>query len=316
MTSLGYLVEHYQDALRWHLDRNGGKTTAQIANLADCVRSIAKYHVKVPEHVLRAIERVRAKLTEAHTGLTEKNKKRLRQFEMPRNVQKLLWHGKTTLDRTTKSDDGTRQWAHEASLALAIEVLIHAPMRIENLASLRLDKHLQWEKPGFRGRLSISIPESEVKNAQDLHFPLPLPVSNMVRVYLERFRPRLFKDNNEYLFPSRNGKAKRSDTLSKQISRQIWDRTGLKVNPHLIRHFVATMVIKNQPGNYEAARRILGHKDSNTTYNHYESTEGKAAVEHWHDLLSNERGHVGPAETDYLRDTRRLRRAFKPKRRP
>ena len=242
------------------------------------------------------------------SGLTEKNRTRLHQFDNLKNVQKLLWFGKTAFDRAVKTDDGSRQVAHEASVGLAFELLLHAPMRIANLASLHLDRHLRWEKAGWKGRLFIFIPGHEVKNGEPQDFSFPPHVSNMVRIFLERFRPRLFKGENGYLFPSRNGEAKRSDTMSKQIGKRIWDRCGLRVNPHLVRHFVATQVIEAKPGNYEGVRRILAHKDSNTTYQYYEGGETKSAVEHWQDLLTSKRGFVAPASADGLIDTRVMRR--------
>lgn len=311
ITSLSYLVEHYQSALRWHLERNGNETSGQIAGMADCIRSIAKYHVRVPDDVLIKIEKARGRLTQGTTGLTDKNRERLSQFDNPKNVQKLLWFGKMEFDKAVKRDDGNRHVALDASLALAVELLIHAPMRIDNLASLRLDRHLRWEKAGCKGQLSISIPGQDVKNGEPLHFPFPPQVSSMVQTYLERFRPRLYKGQNEYLFPGRDGKSKRSDTLSKQIGKRIWNHSGLRVNPHLLRHFVAKQVVEATPGNYEGARRLLGHKDSNTTYKHYEGMETKPAVEHWHELLTAKRGFVEMAMEDCLIDTRVLRRQSK-----
>jgi integrase len=295
--------------------RTNKKTSSQLAGLADCIRSLAKYHVRVDPETLKRIEQVRSRLTHEATGLTDKNRERLRQFDDQRNVSKLLWAGKTAFTQAVKRDDGTRQIAHEASLALALELLLHAPMRIANLASLRLDRHLHWEKSGCSGVLSIAIPGQEVKNGEPLNFPFPLPVSNMVRQYLEVFRPRLFKGSNEYLFPSRDGKAKRSDTLGKQISKQIWDNCGLRVNPHLIRHFVAKQIVEATPGNYEGARRILAHKDSNTTYKFYEGMEAKPAFEYWQNILMNKRGHTEPTDGGGLRDTRVMRRSAHPKRR-
>ena len=118
ITSLAYLVEHYQPALKWHLERNDNNTSGQIAGLADCIRSIAKFHVKVREDVLKKIEGVRSRLTQETTGLTEKNRDRLRQFDNPKNVQKVYWFGKTAFSQAVKRDDGSRQIAHEASLAL------------------------------------------------------------------------------------------------------------------------------------------------------------------------------------------------------
>ncbi len=307
IASLAYLVEHYEPALRWHLERKDNQTSGQIAGMADCLRSIAKYHVGVPDELLKKIEKVCSRLTQQNAGLTEKNRERLIQFDDSKNVQKLFWFGKTAFDRAVKNDDGNRQVAHEASVALAVELLLHAPMRITNLASLQLDRHLRWEKAGRKGSLSISIAGHEVKNGEPLNFPFPAPVSNMVRTYLEKFRPRLFKGQNNYLFPSRNGKAKRSDTLGKQISKGIWDTRGLRVNPHLIRHIVAKQLVESMPGNYELPRRILGHKNSDTTFMYYEGNETKPAIEYWQNLLTSKRGFVGSAEQDGLSDTRALR---------
>lgn len=313
ITSLGYLVEHYKEALSWHRDRHGGKTSGAIAGLVDCIRSIAKYHVQVSEDDVRQIENVRARLTPENTGLTEKNQTRLQQFDNPRNVQALLWFGKQSFNKAVKSDDGSRQFALDASLALAVELLIHAPMRIENLSHLSLDRHLRWEKANCKGRLSIAIPGEEVKNGDPLHYPFPVDVSNMVREFLERFRARLFKGQNEFLFAGRNGMPKRSDTLSKQISKRLWDHCGLRLSPHQIRHFVAKQVVEATPGNYEGARRILGHRDSNTTYKHYEGMETKPAFEHWQRLITKTRGYSHPSEGPGLSDTRAMRRNGKAK---
>ena len=304
ITALAVIVEHYEAALKWLVNRNGGETSGMIAGIAACLLAIAKYHVKAkPEH-LDALARLTSNLTPELRGLTPKNRNRLQQFDDGRKVRLLLWFGRGEFARIRKADNGKRLSAVQASIALAVEILLHAPMRISNLAGLSLDRHLRWEKAGRQGCLAISIDGSEVKNRVDLHCVLPNDVSEMVRQYLVTFRPRLVTSDNGYLFPGRGDQPKRSDTLSKQIKRALWQHRRLEVNPHLIRHIVAKITVETTPGNYEDAARLLGHRTTNTTYVHYEGSEQKIANAHFHEVLMEQRGFTNPAP----RSGRALRR--------
>ena len=219
ITALAVIVEHYEAALKWLVNRNGGETSGMIAGISACLLAIAKYHVKAkPEH-LDALARLTSNLTPELRGLTPKNRNRLQQFDDGRKVRLLLWFGRGEFARIEKADNGKRLSAVQASIALAVEILLHSPMRISNLAGLSLDRHLRWEKAGRRGCLAISIDGSEVKNRVDLSCVLPNDVSELVRQYLVTFRPRLVTSDNGYLFPGRGDQPKRSDTLSKQIKR-------------------------------------------------------------------------------------------------
>ena len=70
ITALAVIVEHYEAALKWLVNRNGGETSGMIAGIAACLLAIAKYHVKAkPEH-LDALARVTSNLTPEFRGLT------------------------------------------------------------------------------------------------------------------------------------------------------------------------------------------------------------------------------------------------------
>ena len=58
-------------------------------------------------------------------------------------------------------------------MAIAIEILTFAPLRIANLASLRLGVSLRRIAIGREKRWLISIPADEVKNRSDLTYELP-----------------------------------------------------------------------------------------------------------------------------------------------
>jgi integrase len=68
-------------------------------------------------------------------------------------------------------------------IAVAIVILQSAPLRIANLAGLRLDRHLV--RPGGpRSLLQIDIPPHEVKNDQHLFHELPRRPTDLVDRYI------------------------------------------------------------------------------------------------------------------------------------
>ncbi|MEM7024751.1 MAG: hypothetical protein AAF637_19550, partial [Pseudomonadota bacterium] len=103
------------------------------------------------------------------------------------------------------------------------------------------------------------IPACEVKNRQTLHFRITGPFADVVHTYHQQFWPRLAGTGATALFPSRDGRPKRPDTLGKQIPRLVRDRVGIAFNPHLMRHLAAKISHQARPGDYESTRRLLGH---------------------------------------------------------
>ena len=49
--------------------------------------------------------------------------------------------------------------------------------------------------------------------------------------------------------------------------------TGLVMNPHLFRHLGAHLFLERHPGSYEEVRRVLGHKNIDTTIENYAGLE-------------------------------------------
>jgi integrase len=64
-------------------------------------------------------------------------------------------------------------------------------------------------------------------------------------------------------------------------------RVGLTMNPHLMRHTVAKIVVERDPGMYGAVSQLLGHKHMDMTSAHYLGTETRAAGRHVNRLLQH-----------------------------
>jgi integrase len=105
-----------------------------------------------------------------------------------------------------------------------------------------------------------------------LTFPFDINVSNFIHQFVRDFRPILLRGvNKPNLFPGGkgNGRCKLASTLSDQITKRIEKELGLRITAHQFRHAAAAIILKNQPGNYELVRRILGHRTIKTTANFY-----------------------------------------------
>jgi len=167
--------------------------------------------------------------------------------------------------------------AVKAEIALAIQILLVAPMRLANLAALSLEDNIV-RVVGIEPSYHPVIPPEEVKNEQPLEYPLPKVVSEMLGVYLKVFRPRLCRSESSWLFPGELDGHKTRSTLSGQIIDTISKELGIRVTPHQFRHLAAAFILEKDPANYEFVRRVLGHKNLQTTINFYIGLETLDAV--------------------------------------
>ncbi len=74
--------------------------------------------------------------------------------------------------------------------------------------------------------------------------------------------------------------------MSNQIAQLTFEMTGVRVTAHQFRHICALLYLQHHPGDYETARRFLGHKKIETTIRFYAGMEGEAAVALWDDTLA------------------------------
>lgn len=285
ITSLEYIVAHFKDVLRFYINRNDGKTSKYVGEIAYVLRTIGVKWLKLPDEQASELVRLYRKLAPPAEGLTEKNRACVNQFEDPRNIDLLLNFPRQHIEEVCSGDKGGIKEARAVQVNLAVLILLYAPMRISNLAALSLERNLRWSTRDNRPVLHIAIPREDVKNNEALDFELPLEISAMVRLYLDQFRPRLLTGPDEWLFPGRKAGHKDTGTLAKQIKTTVKKATGLTVTPHQFRHVTARLYLDEHPGEYEVVRRVLGHRSMQTTINAYAGAESKAAARRYDDVI-------------------------------
>lgn len=277
ITSLAYLVQpaHVEEILTFFWERGGNQPSSQAAGIAHCLLGIARYRVKLPEADLRKLKRLKQRVTPHQSGLTAKNRATLRLFEDELNKERLLMFPIDMMEQAIRmSNRSPVKAALLAQTALAVEILIMMPLRLNNLTNLHLDRHLEW-----RGnRLFIIIPAESVKNDEPIEFELPAPGVALQRTYLERFRPRL-GNGSAYLFPGTLAERPKNPThLSRQITKTLFKEIGIRMTPHQFRHVAAKVWLDDNPGSYEVVRRVLHHRSIDTTTANYTGFETRSAT--------------------------------------
>jgi len=259
-----------------------------IGGIADAIRIVAKHYVQAPEPVVAALTKIASGFDRRSRGMTEKNRARLNQLESPLVLRKFLSHALIEMGKLARKPQITRRDAVRYATLLAIEILIVAPMRVENLAELDLDRHFigLLDK---KGGVVITVPRQNVKNNVPLEYKIPRGSMPAFSLYLRRLRPKLVTGQSRALFPGRRGRAKRSNTVSRQIKELIGKELGIVWTPHLYRHHAARLYLRAYPGDYEGARRLLAHLSAETTYKFYEGEAMRPAVDRFDAIVEAHR---------------------------
>ena len=152
---------------------------------------------------LKQLARMRRKVSPHHHGMTEGNRALLRDLDDPQKLQGLLRLPLTLLDEVRCGGSPSRGLARLLRGAVALEILIMAPIRLQNLLSLRLGEDLL---PEPRGALTVALAPGQTKNHEPFEAMLPALTSRMLTFYLERYQPLLTGAPCAWLFHQQGGR--------------------------------------------------------------------------------------------------------------
>jgi integrase len=289
LTSLAALVhptvaERVIDAY-WKVD--GSEPRTYTIDLGWKLLSIARQTGGLDDTALERLDEIRASLEEYRGGgLTEKNKAVIRQV-----LSGDVWSEVVNLPAALMArarllkEQAPIKAAVIAQLAVAIAILVFAPVRIGNLVRIRLDQNLI--KPGgLNAPYLLVFPKYDVKNRVDLEFLFDDKLTTLIDEYVHEFRSTLLRGSNDlWLFPGEAGGHKDAKTFSGQITERVEKATGFRITAHQFRHAAAAMWLKHKPGDYETVRRTLGHRNIQTTIKFYCGLETLQANKAFGDMV-------------------------------
>jgi integrase len=273
-------------ALRFFLDRNKGKQTKYLHQQALILKTIARHWVKVDSDHIEELGKFCRNLAVKNTGMTDKNRERLRQFDNPANVDALLNLPSRVLREIRQKDPGGRREGLRVMFAYAVELLIIAPMRIDNLAGLEIARHFKRTHNGPTGTVHLVIPAHETKNATPYELALPKETTAFLADYLASYHKRLSPEPSLWLFPNEQGQRRNTTSFATDIQQFIMRETGIRMNVHLFRHLAAKLHLEAHPEDIETPRRILGHRNVTTTLRSYAETKSAAAFRRYDGVIA------------------------------
>src|SRR6185437_1548184 len=157
--------------------------------------------------------------------------------------------------------------------AVAVELEIMCPIRLQNLSEIDVDTDFVRSRAGKNAAVHLFIPGKRTKNGEDIELELPKESMMLIDLYLAKYRNYLiepqYRGGPRLLFPRTDGTAKVGRVLADAILRVLQRELGIQFNMHLFRHLGCYLYLRSHPGQLDVMRRVLGHKDGETTIRFY-----------------------------------------------
>ncbi len=311
ITSLGMVVElpFCQRALEWHFQRAGNKITADLAQFVATIMTIASF-VDLDEPQLHELKQhLKEANPEPRHEITPRNAAVLQALREPAARAKLLHLPSRLMEEASGLQLGGTdrrgryhaprpvEAAWLASLAVAIEILLIAPIRLANLQALRIGQEVRLaDSARGRWRGSICIDADKVKNRRALEFPIGPDSAALIHRYLSAFRVSLPNADSNWLFPGagldRGPRDKASFGVA--IAEITEQHVGMRVNPHAFRALATALILEANPHAIDDVRAVLGHSTFDTAMTYYRGNNQIAAASRLSEALTHERRKAAP----------------------
>jgi integrase len=288
ITDIGALArrEHVDMICAFFMQRHGGTVPEQLGDLLAALRPVALYQLKdrdLADWIRRRLRRLAGGRIRRF-GITEKNRRRIAVFQDPKHVRDLLLLPYRLLKRAESGSLLAREAAILVRAAVAIELEIMCPIRLQNLSEIDVDTDLARSRSGKGASVNLFIPGKRTKNGEDIELELPRQSVALIDLYLAKYRNQLILPQHRgsgprYLFPRPDGTAKVGRVLASTICTVMQRELGMKFNVHLFRHLDCFLYLKSHPGQIDVMRRVLGHRDGETTRRFYAFVEQSQAFQ-------------------------------------
>lgn len=262
-------------------------TRPTLSATLNALLSFARF-AESPEATIREIKRIADKERHRPSDLHPRNERRLEKLREPEALARFVMLPHTIAARIKPDGAPTIRQAQMMRHAAVLELLLHKPLRIRNVAELNFDQHIQRVK-GDEGLVwRLHLPGVETKTGQRADGVINPTATALLERWRTVFRPAL-EPACSRVFIGQSGDGLLPSTLSKSLHRLIKRELGLDVHAHLMRHFAAKNFLDAYPGEYETVRQLLGHKQIETTIRAYCGHDREAAHRRYDDVIARMR---------------------------
>ena len=280
--NLATLVEpvNFKLIIAEYLEAAGdGRSGSFLKGLAVTLFGVARQWVKAPASQLDQLGQLKRRLGGSTSGMAAASRRLIEPFEDPRVLAELLALPERLLAQSADGRMPRARALRKAQVAVAVQLLLVAPMRLHRLAALRIGLELR-RPPGLPGPTSIVLARDGDGRDTPLEYPVAGHALQVVDEFLERFHRDDAARADRWLFERPGGGPVTAAALRDGIARETGRALGIALTPGRFRHLAATLVLHERPGDIGLVRDLLGHRDARTTAHLYAGvgTCGAAAV--------------------------------------
>jgi len=241
---------------------------AFVRGLAVTLFGVARQWVKAPASQLDQLGQTKRRLGGAAPGVAERSRPTVEAFTDPAVLAALL----ALPDRLFAEAVGGRslepQAVRKVQLAVAIALLLTVPLRLGQLAGLRLGHELR-RPSGRHGPMSLAVggtaPAPALASALAPECPIVGPAKTIVDDYLDHCHSSLLPNPEGWLFLRLDGSQLGEAALRHGIAAETRRAIGIALNPSGFRHLAAALVLRDRPDDLGVVGQLLGHRDRRTT---------------------------------------------------
>jgi integrase len=162
--------------------------------------------------------------------------------------------------------------------AVAIEIEIMFPIRRNNLSGINIDTDFIRSRAGRNATVNLLIPGERTKSGEEIEFEVPPQSMALIDLYIAKYRnglidPEYRGQRPRFLFPRPDGTAMSGRILADTVCKVLFRELGAQFNQHLFRHLGCYLYLRAHPGEMDVMRRVLGHRDGETTRKFYAFVE-------------------------------------------
>jgi integrase len=270
------------------------------------VKKLAMGYVGRPVEDIARMASLQKDFAPDFAGIAPRNRRKLQQLTPERIDRFLAMSGEIIAEvnrdvaRRHRSTRGTEAGnpiidADLASLlevAMAHDIMLARAPRPGNLLAIDLAAHVRRRADGG---ITFELPPELVKNNVALAIPLGTLQSRFYDSYVAKVRPALLTaDNREntLLFPARRGHHGACSTLTKRLVDEVHRRVGIRIHPHLYRHIVGWIWLRENPNALPAVQKLLGHKKLESTMKFYAELDDTLCLQQWADHVETRNDHA------------------------
>ena len=291
-------------------DANKGEfPSGYIKSVLRAVKKIARDYQCRDVSDLNEIDDLISLYNVEHAGIAPRNKAKLQLFDDERIQETIDLSSAVLADVNCRIDTRRKVWrkkhgvlpkpaevldaeiGRDIMAALAHDIMLARAPRSDNVLRARID-WITWQEDHAR----IVIPAAQVKMRSagdaDLTVSLGMSTCKLLRTYLETVRPALLTGSqkmNPYLFPAqgKNNSSAHYGALLKRVTRILHSKVGVSIHPHLYRHLVGWIWLKDSLDNLPKVQKLLGHKSLQTTIQYYADLDDNLISEEWMKYLDS-----------------------------